>query len=177
MSYDTFPKEVATAKPDISILLRNNMKSFQLEVLPKVLFIRNKEMLAGTLRVLSTTRFKDGEVSQKGDSKENWRQIHLKGDDQVLRCLRFIPESTPFKLGVEAVQLRGGLRPPEAETSLLGKRTRDHFVAPQVPRSIFAPIPPLLTHPASADTSTPQGGSRGGPPKRGRAEICAPSGP
>lgn len=143
MSFDTFPKEVATMKPDISILLRNNMKSFHHEVLPKVLFIRNKERLAGSLRVLATKMFPDGEKSHRGESKENWRQIELKGDDQVMRCLRFIPESSPFKLGVETVQIRGGLRPQDPEEQqLLGKRTWSSSTSSSNPPiAILAPQP------------------------------------
>lgn len=64
-------------------------------------------------------------LSHKGESKELWRQIDLKGEDQVMLCLRFIPESTTFKLGVEMVQIRGGLwaQEPAEQQQLLGKRT------------------------------------------------------
>lgn len=162
MDYDTFPRDIATTKPDLSILLRNNMKSFQLEVLPKILFIRNKEILAGHLCVLSSKSFPEGETSHKGESKENWRWVDMKGDDQVLRCLRFIPESSPFKLGVETVQIRGGLRPQEHdESSVLGKRPWKAAVTPPV---ILDPGNGT-THPAPP--SNPPA-TRGGPPKRGR---------
>ena len=156
MDYDTFPKEVATQKPDISILLRNNMKSFAHEVIPKVLFKRNADKLAGTLRVLSTRQFPEGETSQRGESKDNWRQIDLKGDDQVMRCLRFIPESYPFKLGVEMVQIKGGLRPQEPVDSVqLGKRTWTASTS-GAPTPILSPVP------------TPITGARDVPAKRGR---------
>lgn len=161
--FDTFPKDVITAKPDISILLRNNMKSFAIEMIPKVLFMRNKNILAGALRVLSTTRFKEGETSQKGEAKDEWRQIQLKGNEQLLRCLRFLPESTPFLLGVEPVQIKGGLRPQEAEhSSLLGKRTWGSN-NPQT-------VPPVILNP---NNGAPRGRSnssgRGYTPKRGRS--------
>ena len=162
MDFDTFPKDLVTARPDISILLRNNMKFFALEVLPKVLFLRNKNKLAGSLRVLSTTRFPEGEKSQKGESKENWRQIHLKGDDQLMRCLRFLPESTPFLLGVEPVQIKGGLRPQEAD-SLLGKRHWSGSPASSAPVNIFAPV----SRPANP-TASSSDSRRGSFSKRGR---------
>ena len=163
MDFDTFPKEAATMKSDISILLRNNMKLFQLEVLPKVLFIRNKDRLAGTLRILATRTFPEGETSHKGESKINWRQIELKGDDQVMRCLRFIPESFPFKLGVEPVQIKGGLRPQDMDENHnhLGKRSWSAAAAASAtpPSAILAPSPIQSAAPTAP---------RGHPNKRGR---------
>ena len=162
MDYDTFPKEVVTMKPDLTILLRSNMKSFQLEVLPKVLFSRNKDRLAGSLRVLSTKMFLDGETSHKGEAKENWRQISLKGDEQVLRCLRFIPESSPFLLGVEAVQIRGGLRPQDPSDHILGKRSRTDLPAP--PPNILAPLPTSLSN-RGGNSKRSRGNKRGSFPR------------
>ena len=160
LDFDTFPKDIVTAKPDISILLRNNMKLFATELIPKVLFMRNKHILAGALRVLSTSSFKAGEVSQRGEAKDNWRQVQLKGDDQLLRCLRFLPESTPFMLGVEPVQIKGGLRPQEPDVpNLLGKRPWGGYPQLSVPHQILAP---------STSPSESNGKTRGMPAKRGR---------
>ena len=157
--FDTFPRDVATQKPDISILLRNNMKSFVHELIPKILFCRNADRLAGSLRVLSTRFFPEGETSHKGESKEHWRQIDLKGDEQVLRCLRFIPESSPFKLGVEMVQIRGGLRPQDKpDPPLLGKRTWTATTSPAPPH-ILVPQPTR-----NVEVAAP----KGAPNKRGR---------
>lgn len=190
MDYETFPKDVITMKPDLSILLRNNMKSFQLEVLPKILFSRNKDRLAGALRVLSHRTFPDGEKSHKGESKENWRQVDLQADEQVMRCLRVIPESSPFLLGVETVQIRGGLRPQDTDEMLrpshqhhhrLGKRSwmpaptgssssspTSSSSTPNIPtRNLISPShPPPSTHISFHDGD---GGARHAPPpKRGR---------
>ena len=188
MDFDSFPRDVATVRPDLSILLRSNMKSFKIEVLPTILFRRNKDRLAGSLRVLSTKYFPTGEKSQKGESKETWRQIQLKGDDQVMRCLRFIPESSPFLLGVESVQIRGGLRPQEdlqqqqSQHSLRGKRTwhstichssvvsgagsQESVFCP--PNPILAPTPSGSAHSLAGQPPQSPAPSRGGPSKRGR---------
>lgn len=112
-SFDTFPRDVVVAKADVSILFRASMKTFQNELIPKVLFTRNADVIAGTLRVLSSTFFGPEEKSHKGESKAEWRTVSLKGDDQFMRCLRFIPENRPFLLGYDSVQIRGGLRPIE----------------------------------------------------------------
>ena len=113
-NFDLFPRDVVVAKADISILLRGSMKTFQTELIPKVLFTRNADVIAGSLRVLSTKFFTAEEFSHKGESKEYWRSIELKGNEQFLRCLSFIPESRPFLLGYDSVQIRGGLRPQES---------------------------------------------------------------
>ena len=112
-TFDTYPKDALTAQSDISILLRGSMKAWKTELTPKVLFKRNIDSLAGKLRVASSSFFLPNEVSHKGESKAAWRKINLTGDDQFHRCLRNFPESHPFFLGADAVQIRGGLRPPE----------------------------------------------------------------
>ena len=169
-AFDTFPRDVVVAKPDVSILLRGSMKTFQTEIIPKVLFNRNKDIIAGSLRVLSTKFFSANDYSHKGESKENWRTISLKGDEQFMRCLRFIPESRPFLLGYDAVQIRGGLRPQEP--------SHPHFqVGAKRPWADIGPAPtPLLpdrtesSFGASSDSTsseTPRGHGKRGRPFRG----------
>ena len=113
MCFDCFPKDVLTAKPDVTILLRASMKTFKTEMIPKVLFARNQSSIAGTLRILATRFYTAEDISHKGETKEHWRSVELKGDEQFMRCLRTIPESKPFLLGFDPVQIRGGLRPQE----------------------------------------------------------------
>ena len=172
-SFDTYPRDVLIAKADVSILLRSSMKTFVTEIIPKVLFMRNDNLLAGKLRVLSTRFYTAADISHKGDSKEHWRSIDLKGDDQFMRCLRTIPESKPFLLGYDAVQIRGGLRPDEHFAPIAGNKR---------PWSEIQPISatPLLTDPrrftpgpvpSSALESSPYspGPNRRGQRGRGRA--------
>ena len=194
-TFDMYPKDALQARTDISILLRSSMKTWNVEITPKVLFKRNTS-LAGSLRVLSTFFFAASDFSNKGESKVDWRKINLAGDDQFLRCLQNHPESHPFLLGVDAVQIRGGLRPQESPTATLGKR-----VWSPAPQSAIAaataltttattaavhpnnynsaeqqvqaqPHPPLFLFDPAAQQ--PQGGSassqnRGSTAKRGRA--------
>ena len=120
--FDTYPRDVAISKPSLSILLRASMKTFQTDIIPKVLFNRNRSVLAGSLRVVSTTFFSASDMSHKGESKEHWRSVELIGDEQMMRCLRFIPESRPLLLGYDAVQIRGGLRPQESSPFQTGSK-------------------------------------------------------
>ena len=121
-SFDSFPRDAVIAKADITILLRASMKAFKTEMIPRVLFQRNQDCVAGTLRVMSTRFFPADSVSHKGESKEHWRSIELKGNEQFMRCLRFIPESKPFLLGYDTVQIRGGLRPQENSLPIAGNK-------------------------------------------------------
>lgn len=124
-SYDMYPKDVLTAKADVSILLRSSMKTFSTEMVPKVLFARNQDHVAGSLRVLATKHFAANETSHKGESKEHWRSIELKGCEQFMRCLRFIPEGHPFHLGFDSVQIKGGLRPMEDNQAVVAGSKRN----------------------------------------------------
>ena len=123
-NFDSFPKDLTTVKAEVTILLRSSMRTFVTHLIPRVLFARNKELLAGTLKILSTKFFPAEEKSTKGEPKTSWRTLELLGDEQFMRCLARFPESRPFGLGVNAVQIRGGLRPPEPEDmTTLGKRS------------------------------------------------------
>ena len=162
-SFDTHPKDALTAKADVAVLLRASMKTFRTEMIPTVLFARNQEMIAGSLRVLSTTFHSAEETSHKGESKEHWRTVDMKGDEQFMRCLRFIPENQPFFLGYDAVQIRGGLRPQEQNFAHTVGNKRSWADTPP-------PSVPLLTDPRNIQPSTftPDEDSVRGAAKRGR---------
>ena len=168
---DTYPKDVITTRSSISILLRGSMKAWDTEVVPKVLFSRNRNELAGAIRIASTQYFAPQEVSHKGELKHDWRILTLQADDQFLRCLRAHPESRPFSLGVDAVQIRGGLRPPEPVVQLQGKRqwtpaTRfQHNTPPQLP------LQPFFFNPESTSQQRGRGAAKRGRSggRRGRA--------
>lgn len=186
-AFDTFPRDAAIAKADVSILLRASMKTFETEIIPKVLFNRNKEVIAGSLRVLSTRFFTAQDISHKGESKEYWRSIELKGNDQFMRCLRFVPESRPFLLGYDAVQIRGGLRPQDPHVQAGNKRPWSDFTPtdgppllvdprngpPQHNQQQSGPFPQSSTFPAQERGAKRGRGSRGG--RRGRGRF--PRGP
>ena len=164
-SFDMFPKDALTAKADVSILLRASMKTFKTEIIPTVLFARNRDKIAGSLRVMSTTFYSAEELSHKGEPKQFWRSIDLKGDDQFMRCLRFVPENHSFLLGYDSVQIRGGLRPQESNFAIAGtKRPWADIPPPSVPllrdpRHIF---------PSSERDPQPDENSARGSAKRGR---------
>ena len=160
-SFDTHPKDALTAKADVAILLRASMKTFRTEKIPTVLFARNQSVIAGTLQVLSTTFHTPDELSHKGESKEHWRTVDLKGDDQFMRCLRFVPENQPFLLGYDAVQIRGGLRPQEENFAIASGSKRSW--ADIQPAAV-----PLLQDPRNIHPSGPNENSARGSGKRGR---------
>ena len=168
-SFDTYPRDVAVAKADISILLKASMKTFQTDIIPKVLFSRNQDVLAGALRVLSSRFFSENEKSHRGESKEHWRSIDLKGDEQVMRCLRFIPESKPLLLGYDPVQIRGGLRPqdPDSAPSTGHKRAWSSFPTNDQPLLPTHCVQPNTLGSGSPNTSTIRGGAKRGRIARG----------
>ena len=173
MVFDTYPKDVLTAKADVSILLRSSMKTFKTEMIPKILFARNQDIIAGSLRVLSTRHHAADEKSHKGESKENWRSIELKGNDQFMRCLRLIPENQALLLGYDAIQIRGGLRPQDHNTAAVAGSKRawsDIPAAPtpllQDPRNLSGPA--TMTSAAAAATQ--------GQPNRTSYDENAPRG-
>ena len=144
--FDTYPRDVAISKPSLSILLRASMKTFQTDIIPKVLFNRNRSLLAGSLRVVSTTFFTAADMSHKGESKEHWRSVELIGDEQMMRCLRFIPESRPLLLGYDAVQIRGGLRPQESSPFQTGSKRSWSDIQPAASPLLADPRDPQQHH-------------------------------
>ena len=83
-----------------------------------------------------------------------------------MRCLRFLPESHPFLLGFDSVQIKGGLRPLDDNLAITGtKRSWAEIEPARVPllsdpRNIF----PSNTQP---DENAPRGSGKRGRGARG----------
>lgn len=159
MVFDSFPKDILSVKGGIFVLLKGSMRTFKMDLIPKVLFHRNNDLLAGKLRILATESFAVTDKSSKGESKQYWRNIELWADPQFHRCLQKIPESRLFFLRVDQVQIRGGLRPPE-NVLPSGKRSWDSTFPP--------PAPVTFPHPERSSSSSSSSSAAGAESTRGK---------
>ena len=108
-SFMIIPREILANQQGVTILLRNNHRSFDLEVLPNVLFSMNRD-LQGELQVKRVKTYQKSDVTRAGHSKEGWRLVMLEGNSAIMSSLYPFHEDYKFNLGSSYVHIRGGRR-------------------------------------------------------------------
>ena len=109
MEFNTFPKEAMTRTPDLTCVIKNNLRTFDANRLPRALFVRNPE-LQGTLQVTHVKMYGAQDTTRNGQTKRGWRLVVLKGDQEVLNCLSQYSDKHVFVFGSHGIQIRGGKR-------------------------------------------------------------------
>jgi hypothetical protein len=72
LQFSSIPRDILEPKNVVTILLREQFRTFQIPLLPLALVQRNPD-IKGRLRALRVKHFSPQDKSQRGDSKENWR--------------------------------------------------------------------------------------------------------
>ena len=91
------------------VLLRRNLRRIAVKNLTDMIFDRNKA-LKGQLKAIKCKQYGDDDVNQNGQSRKQWRLIHLEGDDTFMDSISAFPDDHRFQLGASGVQIRGGNR-------------------------------------------------------------------
>ena len=105
-------KESVMDTTGITVLLRNNLRGYDLSCFARAL-VRDNPKLVGSVQVHQSRRFGDKDKTRQGESKSGWRLVSLKASALFLQSLEQFPDSHRFKLGSSEVQIRGGRRAPE----------------------------------------------------------------
>ena len=109
--YNTYPKELIAKRYEFTAMLKKNLRTFNLRVLPKAIFKKNKNLdIKGDLVLLKSKEFGRKEVSKQGEPKGDWRLALLSGSESFMQSVRHLPNSHPFNVGSASIQLRGGDR-------------------------------------------------------------------
>ena len=112
--FNSYPHALAAKRYELTALLKSNLRTLDLKIVPKMVFLLNKKlMLKGSLECVKYKEFKAGEVSKQGESKTHWRLVVLSADEAFMTSIKPFPQSQPFKLGTGTVQIRGGERKHE----------------------------------------------------------------
>ena len=112
INFTIFPKEGLEKKGNLSVLLRENFRAYQVECLPRALFDQSRK-LRGQLRVTHVRTYPDSARSRAGASKRGWRLLLLQGCDEFLDSLKHYDLEYKFPVGSGHVLIRGGSGRPK----------------------------------------------------------------
>ena len=108
--FSSFPKEALTRSPNYTLILKSNMRTFDLTQLTSTLLDKNRETLVGSLYPTQIKYFSNKNVTRQGESKAGWRMVVFKADSTMIKSLRKLEDDYVFKLTAGGIQLRGGER-------------------------------------------------------------------
>ena len=116
LAFTLFPRDAVENRGSVSVVLREQFRSFNAKCLPASLFNLNRG-LSGSLRVTHIKTYTASDKTRAGTSKEGWRLLLLQGCPQFMRSLEKYDEDERFQLGSGYIYIRGGARKPRPATS------------------------------------------------------------
>ena len=108
---DTFPKDCLLVGTELTALLKDKFRFYELKWLPYSLFSRNKG-LHGKVRVTYSKTYTASDTTFTGISKKGWRLVYLAGDSIFMDSLKAFTSNYGFLMGSGRIQIWGGIRKP-----------------------------------------------------------------
>ena len=115
-TFTLFPKDAVENRGSVSVILREQFRSFNPRCVPASLFSLNRG-LRGALRVTHSKTYGANEKTRAGTSKAGWRLLLLQGCPEFMRSLEKYDEDERFFLGSGYVYIRGGVRKPRSNSN------------------------------------------------------------
>ena len=109
--FTLFPKEALEKRGNLTVLLRENLSTFNTHWLPKAILIRSR--MRGGLRLTHIKHFTKEDRTRDGASKEGWRLAMLQGCPEFMEELRKFDQEHRFPIGAGHVVIRGGAGRPK----------------------------------------------------------------
>lgn len=108
--FTMFPKEALERRGNLSVLLRANLRSFDLKWLPKAILLRSR--MKGGLRLTHVKYYRDDDKTREGNSKKGWRLALLQGCPQFMESLKKFDQEHRFPIGAGHIIIHGGADRP-----------------------------------------------------------------
>ena len=105
--FTLFPRGALEKKGNLTVLLREGFRTFDVTYLPKAILLRSP-LLRGGLRVTHIKHYADDEYSRTGACKAGWRLVLLQGCTVFMESLKNYDQDHKFPLASGHVLLRGG---------------------------------------------------------------------
>ena len=102
--YNSFPKSALLKDSEVSIMIKNELKSLDLRWIPHSLFEKNR-LLDGNMAVRFSGPAEQTEKDEVG-CKAPDRLVILEGDDRFIQSIQKYPPNHVFKLGSSTVTMR-----------------------------------------------------------------------
>ena len=114
--FSIYPRDALEKKGNVSVLLRETYRDFDIGVLAKTILRRTRK-LKGGLRVTHVKEYGDKERSRAGASKAGWRLVLLQGTPDFMASLEQFEADHRFWVGSDRVIIRGGNRKPSSNNN------------------------------------------------------------
>ena len=164
-SLNTFPRDALTINGEITAMLMDDLKTFNIEYLSNSLFTRNTS-LRGHIRVAFTKKYGPNDFTFMQQSKNGWRLCYLEADAMFMRSLQQHTEKDRFIVGVGSITIKGGLRKP----AFLHRRHSMPWSMRKWTRDPLSPLLRTLT-PIPVRSSTPISSSSRGRLINGSSQV------
>ena len=109
--FTLFPKDALEKRGNLTVLLRENLSSFNTLWLPKAILIRSR--MRGGLRLTHIKHYTKEDRTRDGASKEGWRLAMLQGCPEFMENLKKFDQEHRFPIGAGHVVIRGGSGRPK----------------------------------------------------------------
>ena len=111
--YSMVPKDsVVEPSSELSAILRNDLRGFELDLFPKELLKKNTG-LDGTLVITHSKLYGPSDKTRGGQSKDGWQLIFIEACPLFMSLLSGYPESHRFEFCSTRIQIWGGDRVEE----------------------------------------------------------------
>ena len=109
--FTIFPKDALERRGNLTVLLRENLRHFNVLWLPKAILIRSR--MRGGLRITHIKHYHSEDRTREGLSKEGWRLALLQGCPEFMDELKRFDADHRFPIGAGHVVIRGGSGRPK----------------------------------------------------------------
>jgi hypothetical protein len=114
--FTTIPQDCFKQGDQVTVLLKDMYRNFDLTMLAPALFHRNKK-LQGSLQLLRAKLFTSKDSTKAGVNKAGWRLAIFEGSYDFMESIRSFTQDHNFVLGSGHVQIRGGQRKSKPRTT------------------------------------------------------------
>ena len=118
---DSFPRDCLLVGTELSILMKERFRHYDLKWLPFSIFARNTK-LHGKLRVTHSKTYGAEDFTFSGVCKKGWRLVYLMGDSLFMESLKLFTANHGFRVGSGKLQIWGGIRRPMLPFSSVPRR-------------------------------------------------------
>ena len=109
--FTLFPKEALEKRGNVTVLLRENFRSFDVRWLPKAILVRSG--MKGELKLTHIKHYQDSDKTREGKSKRDWRLAMLQGCPRFMEDLKKFDHEHKFPIGAGHIIIRGGAGRPQ----------------------------------------------------------------
>ena len=104
--FTLFPKDALEKRGNLTVLLRDNLQTFDIRWLPKAILMRSR--MRGGLRLTHIKHYRPEDKTREGVSKKGWRLALMQGCPEFMEALKKFNQEHRFPVGAGHVVIRGG---------------------------------------------------------------------